>query len=116
MPDVLPYTRWTRNPRLNGVRNCLNIYFFLYARLTRSRIRVELASLAYLGLRIIFNIYFAMYKRLTRFRTHVELASLAYLDLKNILIIILPSMHVWCTSVWASNSHPPPTWGEELFK
>ena len=40
-------------PRLFGVRNYLNNYFAMYTRLTHSRIRVELALPAYLGLGII---------------------------------------------------------------
>ena len=39
-------------PGLLGVRNYLNNYFAMYTRLTRSRIRVELAYPAYLGLGI----------------------------------------------------------------
>ena len=50
--DAVPYMRGTRIPRLLVVRNYLNNYF-AYKRLTRSRIGVELASLAYLWLRII---------------------------------------------------------------
>ena len=64
MCDALPYTgvtriarltykRGTRIPRLRGVRNYLNNYFTIYKRLTRSRIREELASPTYLGLGII---------------------------------------------------------------
>ena len=52
MADVLPYMRRTRIPRLLGVRNYLNKYF-AYKGLARSGIRVELASAAYLELRII---------------------------------------------------------------
>ena len=40
-------------PRLFGVKKYLNNYFARYKRLTRSRIYVELASPAYLGLRSI---------------------------------------------------------------
>ena len=47
MSDALPYMRGTRIPRLVGVRNYLTNYFTIYKRLTRSRIRVELASPAY---------------------------------------------------------------------
>ena len=47
------YTRGTCIPDLLGVKNYLNNYFVIYTRLTRSRIRVDLASPAYLGLRII---------------------------------------------------------------
>ena len=53
MNDVLSYTRGTRIPRLLGDRNYLNNYFANYTRLTHSRIRVELASSAFLGLGII---------------------------------------------------------------
>ena len=48
--------RETRIPRLLGVKNYLNNYFTMYKRLTRFRIRVILASPAYLGLGIIFPI------------------------------------------------------------
>ena len=48
-----PYTRGTRVYPLLGVRTYLNNYFAMYTRLTRSRIRVELAYPAYLGLGII---------------------------------------------------------------
>ena len=51
--DALPYTLGTRISRLLGVRNYLNNYFAMYTRLTCSRIRVKLASPAYLGLGII---------------------------------------------------------------
>ena len=54
--SALPYTRGTQIHRLNGVRNYLNNYFVLYARLTCFPIRVELASPAYLGLEFIFII------------------------------------------------------------
>ena len=50
-----------RNTRLLGVTNYLNNYFAMYARLTRSRIRVVLASSDYL------------YARLTSSRIRVEL-------------------------------------------
>ena len=46
------YTRGTHIPRLLGVSNYLNNYFAMYTHLTRSRIRVELASRTFLGLRI----------------------------------------------------------------
>ena len=46
------YTRGNHIPRLLGVKNYLNNYF-AYKRLTRFRIRVKLASPAYLGLGII---------------------------------------------------------------
>ena len=45
--------RGTRIPRLLEVRNYLNNYRAKYKYLTRSRIRVELASPAYLGLGVI---------------------------------------------------------------
>ena len=41
-------------PRLVGVGNYLKNYSAMYRRLTRSRIRVELAFPAYLGLGIIY--------------------------------------------------------------
>ena len=47
-----PHTRGTRIPRLLNVRNYLKNYFAMYKRLTRTRIRVELTSSAYLGLGI----------------------------------------------------------------
>ena len=50
MSEALPGTRGTRNPRLLRVSNYLNNYFATYTRLTRYSIRVELASLAYVGL------------------------------------------------------------------
>ena len=53
MSDVLPYTRGYRILRLLGVWNYLNNYCAKYKRLTRSGIRLELASPAYLGLGII---------------------------------------------------------------
>ena len=53
MSDTLPGTRGTRIPRLLGVRNYLNNYFAMYTRPTRSRIRVDYASPAYLVLGII---------------------------------------------------------------
>ena len=49
MSDELPNTSGTRFPRLLGVRNYLKNYFAMYKRLTRSRMRVEFASPAYLG-------------------------------------------------------------------
>ena len=52
MSNALPYTRGTRIPHLLGVRNYLKNYFAMYTRLTRSRIRLELASPTYLGLAI----------------------------------------------------------------
>ena len=51
--DALPNMRGTHLRRLLGVGNYLNNYFFMYTRLTRARIRVDLASPAYLGLGII---------------------------------------------------------------
>ena len=45
--------RGTRIPRLKGFKNYLNNYYAMYKRLTHSGIRVELASPAYIGLRII---------------------------------------------------------------
>ena len=53
MSDALPYTREYRVLRLLGVRYYLNNYCAMYTRLTRSRIRVNLVSPAYLGLGII---------------------------------------------------------------
>ena len=53
MPDPLPYTRVIRIPRLLEVKNYLNNYYTMNKFLTRSRIRVELASPAYCGLWII---------------------------------------------------------------
>ena len=44
--------------RLLAVRNYLNNDFAMYKRLTPSRIRVEHASPAYLGLGIIYKIIF----------------------------------------------------------
>ena len=57
MSSLFPYTRVTRNPRRHGVKNYLNNYFAMYTWLTRFRIRVELASPAYLGLSIIYMNY-----------------------------------------------------------
>ena len=53
MSDVLPYRRGTLILHLLAVRNNINYYFALYTRLTHSRIRMEIASPAYLGLGII---------------------------------------------------------------
>ena len=52
MYNRLTHTRMrgTRIPRLFGVRSYLNNSFSIYKRLTPTRIRVELASRAYLGL------------------------------------------------------------------
>ena len=50
---ISTHTRETLIPSLIRVRNYLNNYFDMYKRLTRSRICVELASPAYLGLEII---------------------------------------------------------------
>ena len=47
---TLTYTRGTRIPHLPGFKNYLSNYYAMYKRLMRSRIRVELASTAYLGL------------------------------------------------------------------
>ena len=58
----------------------------MYKSPTRSRIRVELASPAYLGVKNYLNNYFA-YKRLTRSRIGVKLASSADLGLGIILPI-----------------------------
>ena len=52
----------------------------MYTRLTRSRIRVDLAS-ALLGVRTYLNSYCSKYKDLTRSRIRVELASPAYLGI-----------------------------------
>ena len=46
--DTLSYTGGTCIPRLVVFRNYLNNYFVMYNRLTRSGIRLELASPAYL--------------------------------------------------------------------
>ena len=54
----LPYARVTRIPRLLGVNDYLNNYLAMYRRLTRFRIRMELASPAYFGLIIIWIINF----------------------------------------------------------
>ena len=51
--DGLPYTGGTRIPCLLGFRNYLNNYVANYTCLTRSRIREELTSPAYLGIGII---------------------------------------------------------------
>ena len=53
MSDAFPYTGGTRIHLLLGVKNYLNNYFAMYICLTRFRIRVELASTAYLGSSII---------------------------------------------------------------
>ena len=50
---TLPYTRGTRSPHILGFKNYLNNYYAMYKRLTCSRIRLEFASTAYLGLGII---------------------------------------------------------------
>ena len=52
MSDTFPDTRGTCIPRLLGVKNYVNNYFAMYTRLTRSRMRVDLASFAYLRLGI----------------------------------------------------------------
>ena len=46
-------TRGPRIPRLLEVRKYLNNYFVIYERLTPSRMRMELAIPAYMGLGII---------------------------------------------------------------
>ena len=66
----------------------------MYRRLAGTRIRVELASPTYLGVRIYLNNYFAMYIRLTRSRIRVELACSASLGLGFIQIIGLPGINV----------------------
>ena len=43
---ALPYTRGTRIRHPLGVRNYLNNYLAMYTRVTRSRIRMDLASRA----------------------------------------------------------------------
>ena len=53
----------------------------MYKRVRRSRIRMVLASPAYLGVRNYLNNYFAMYTRLTFFAISVELASPAKMAL-----------------------------------
>ena len=53
MSDAIPYTRGTHIPRLFAVKKYLNNYFAMYRSMTGSRIRVALASPAYLGLRTI---------------------------------------------------------------
>ena len=53
----------------------------MYKRVTRSLIRVELASPAYLGVSNYLNNYFAMYTRLMLSRIRVELASPAKMEL-----------------------------------
>ena len=57
-----------------------------------------------------------MYKRLTLSRISVELAAPANLELTIIQIIILLCINVWRAPVYVWMSHPPPTWGYELFK
>ena len=57
-----------------------------------------------------------MYKRLMRSFMRVEFAFPSYLGLGIIYKIILPCIHVWRAPVYAWNSHPLPTWGQELFK
>ena len=53
MSDALSYTRGSRFPRLLGGMNYVINDFAVYKRLTRSRIRLELAFPAYLVLGII---------------------------------------------------------------
>ena len=79
----------------------------MYKRLTSSRLRVELASPAYVGLGIIKKI---MYKSLTDSSIRVELASTAYVGLGIIQKIILLSINVRRASEYGWNSHPPPAW------
>ena len=50
---MLPYSRGIRTFHLHVVKNYLINYLALYVRLTRTRIRVEVASSAILLLRII---------------------------------------------------------------
>ena len=51
--QTLPYTRGTLIPHLLGFKNYLNNYYAMYKRLTRSRIRVEFQSPAYLAIGVI---------------------------------------------------------------
>ena len=74
--------RGTRIPRLFGFWNYLNNYYVMYKRLTRSRIRVELAS-PLLGVRNYLNNYFANYTRMTRSGIRMKFRSPAYLELGN---------------------------------
>ena len=46
---MIPGTRGPRIPRVLGVRNDSNNYFAMYKLLMHSRIRLELAALAYPG-------------------------------------------------------------------
>ena len=54
--DALPNTGGTQIHHLRGVRNYLNNYFAKFKCLTRTRIRVELACPAYMGVGIIYKI------------------------------------------------------------
>ena len=56
-----------------------------------------------------------MDKRLKRSRMRVELAISAHLGLEIIYIIIFLRINIWRAPVYAWNSHPPSTWGKELF-
>ena len=47
------YKRGPRIPHLLGFKNYLNNYYAMYKRLMRSRVRADLTSPTYLGLRII---------------------------------------------------------------
>ena len=53
MSDAFLYTYGTRIACLLGVKNYLINYLTMYTPLTRSRIRLELTSPAYMGLGII---------------------------------------------------------------
>ena len=53
MSDALAYMHGSHIPRLRGVRNYFNNSFVMYTHVTCSRIRLDLASPAYLELRII---------------------------------------------------------------
>ena len=53
--------RETRIPRLLEVKNYLNHYYAMYKRLTRSGIRVELASRGYFYLFIYFQKIFTLH-------------------------------------------------------
>ena len=52
MCDAHPATYGTRKCPLLGFRNYLNNYFAMYKRVTPSRLHVQLASVAYVGLGI----------------------------------------------------------------
>ena len=53
MSDTLPYAHETHIPCLVGVKNYLNNHFAMYTCLMRFRKWMELASPAYMGLRVI---------------------------------------------------------------